>query len=299
VNRRVAADLTRVLDKIAIGKFDDSDVKLLLVDLRQFIKNDLLRDFADYVAHPEAKTRGMSHNEIDLNRWRLWRIANKLEQLPLTPLSDHFFKLWCWGISRTPPEFATKYFAPDRQSVLTFVKQVYLKIGKEYHLRIDLTPEQRAAVDQFLRAVFNTFHPRPLARQSTVIEELERAVGALDVPDAAAKATAVKARENDIMLCLLCLLQHAPIKLGDGTIGDLRWGLDAGPGTNLSLFSCFAIPYKTDAAPHGHLNLRIFHIVSDVRPEDCIDGDPINFTEDDPLFRASRNEAGRLCLLRT
>src|SRR5262249_3718897 len=153
--------LTATLRKICANSFDGDDLRLLMVDLRQFMHKSLLRDIADYIAHPEGRSQGLSHSEIDLNYWRARRLANQDASLHLTPLTDHFFALWLYGIGRTPRGFAKKHFGCDSQTARKLVSNAFAQRGKEYHLRAALTAEHFAAVRQIMLAVFNVLHPQP------------------------------------------------------------------------------------------------------------------------------------------
>lgn len=110
MSRKTHAHLAETLDLVAAGTFQQRDVRLLFADLRQFLKNPLLRDIADYIAHPEGRTKGISNIEIDLNFHKICRIANKALPLPLTPVDDRLMELWQTGIDRTSSSLAKTLF---------------------------------------------------------------------------------------------------------------------------------------------------------------------------------------------
>jgi hypothetical protein len=50
------------IEKISAGSFNSDDVKLIYIDLRDYAgSGSITREIGDYIAHPKAKDRGISH----------------------------------------------------------------------------------------------------------------------------------------------------------------------------------------------------------------------------------------------
>lgn len=53
---KLKAGVKDILDKIVVRNFDEEDIELLLIRCREFIQRpSLLRDIADFIAHPSRK----------------------------------------------------------------------------------------------------------------------------------------------------------------------------------------------------------------------------------------------------
>ena len=54
------------IDAIITGSFCTDDIKLLLVNIRDYLAGDsICREIGDYIAHPKGKDRGMTHKRVD------------------------------------------------------------------------------------------------------------------------------------------------------------------------------------------------------------------------------------------
>jgi hypothetical protein len=64
-NSKLIASLNRSLQKIAADQFDEYDIKMLLIDVREYLREEtFLREVADFVAHPQRE-RGICHKAIN------------------------------------------------------------------------------------------------------------------------------------------------------------------------------------------------------------------------------------------
>lgn len=68
---KIKMSIIKNLNSIQNKEFDESNIKELLIDIREFIPQfDILREIADFVAHP-SRDRGLCHADIDLTYIRM------------------------------------------------------------------------------------------------------------------------------------------------------------------------------------------------------------------------------------
>jgi hypothetical protein len=63
---RTKSELTRILKKLADKTFEEEDIKILLIQWRPHFKQYvLIWELACFMAHTEARDRGVFHKELD------------------------------------------------------------------------------------------------------------------------------------------------------------------------------------------------------------------------------------------
>lgn len=79
MNSKTISSINRVFQKFDSRIFDEYDIKLLLIDLREFLNEEtFLREVADFIAHPE-RNKGICHQATDSRyaRMKMAKIGGK------------------------------------------------------------------------------------------------------------------------------------------------------------------------------------------------------------------------------
>lgn len=79
MNNKLISSINRVFQKFDSQTFDEYDIKLLLIDIREFLKEEtFLREVSDFVAHPE-RNKGICHQATDSRyaRMKMAKIGGK------------------------------------------------------------------------------------------------------------------------------------------------------------------------------------------------------------------------------
>ena len=80
------------LDSIIKKEFTESNIKELLIDIREFIsENAILREMADFMAHP-TRDKGLCHSDIDLIYTKLkFTVPKNAEKFNVTKIPQKLF----------------------------------------------------------------------------------------------------------------------------------------------------------------------------------------------------------------
>ena len=80
------------LESILKNEFTETNIKELLLDIREFISNNtILRDMADFMAHP-TRDKGLCHSDIDLIHTKLkFTIPKNPEKLDIVNIPDKLY----------------------------------------------------------------------------------------------------------------------------------------------------------------------------------------------------------------
>lgn len=290
MNRKARSEVTRLVDAVVARSFDHDDISLLLVRLRPFVRSKLLRDLADYVAHPERRDRGVSTSDIELNYRRITRIANAHPPLPITPLTADLFELWLLGVEQTEPACAKEHFLMNQREAAQAIRGAYDRNADLWVLKSTIPLFWRLHLSRMLHAVFDSFKPKALFTQEGVVRELRQAIASLGLPLATQYQSSLSLLQDDVTVCLMSCVQQAEIQLRDKTQASLVWGhLDGGP--NLALYAAFEIPFRPPA--NGTVGIRIHHFTSNAKAADYVEGE----LEPGGLLTTHRRTDGRLVLL--
>lgn len=75
MNTKLIGSISRIFQKFESQTFDEYDVKVFLIDIREFLKEEsFLREVADFVAHPE-RNKGICHQAAD-SRYARMKMIN-------------------------------------------------------------------------------------------------------------------------------------------------------------------------------------------------------------------------------
>ena len=87
MNVKLRASVTRALEKLKTGTFDEDDIKMLLIDVRDLIRaKNLLYELATFVAHPTERLQGRFHRALQARHFKLKLQEEQMAKLLKDPL---------------------------------------------------------------------------------------------------------------------------------------------------------------------------------------------------------------------
>lgn len=243
VNTKLKSSIQRRLEKIKSNQFNEDDVKLLLIEIRESISNEsVLREFADFIAHP-TRQKGIFNKSLNTRYLKLKLIEeqkNKLESeigsiQTERQLSDFlldsiknekiekkvFEILFLDGLDDIGDSLFNANFPKSKNQVRKLISENYeLDNDKKFYI---LKSTQRISeIDNALKFIRGTIEVRPIFSLTTFENELFQVLNKTVNNFELDKAYLVSIKENIelILLCILCLLHDTKFVFHDGHIGS-------------------------------------------------------------------------------
>jgi hypothetical protein len=250
VSSKVKASILSSLERIRDGAFEERDIKLLLIEIREDIRDEsLLRELADFVAHP-SRDRGIinstlnnRHLKLDLifqqvkklkpEDWKNLKTESDFSRYALSSVDirkverDVFELLFVEGLKDLDEALFLKHYKLRKKHVER-LRQKAFKLD-ESRLYYVLTDERYYAVMfELMSFVRGTFQARPAFTQKSFEKDLESAIrkvlGRYQL-DRSLEGF-VRKRRKEILLCIMCLLHDAKFVFRDGHIASCYLALD-------------------------------------------------------------------------
>ena len=210
------------LESILKKEFTESNIKELLMDIREFIsKNTILRDMADFMAHP-TRDKGLCHSDIDLIHAKLkFTLPVNAEKLDIANIPEKLYNtLLKYGVE--------KIVDADFINAVGINKRKFQEVlKKNYKLR----NKKVILVNQFMfnymikgiNYLIGNVEIKSVFSQEEFINELKNAIEILQVEFKIIGdySKAIEENSNDIMICLISLLHDAKITLFNNEVGKL------------------------------------------------------------------------------
>jgi hypothetical protein len=299
-NPKLIASIISNLESIRARSFNEKGIKNLLIEIRdcELQRDGVLKEICHFVAHPTVRDQGICLKEIDILYFQL-KYANIP---PCTPVKFEIeripkkeFEVLLNTINKVPVHYLNG-IGLDKEKAISIVQSSYKKDGKSFYALYK--PKKLPEISEILNCVMRVVIPSGVFSQNDLIDELSSSIeDILERNNIDKSFTGDIARcRDDLMLCILSLLQGAKFKLYDETFADSKISLsnindviskNVEPGT-VSYNGVFKVPYMDDAFSVGivltgiqfsnYFNENNF----DIKQNNC------------PLFHAERNEGGQL-----
>src|SRR5438105_11214281 len=65
VKKVIADDIQSTIKKIESGTFDRNDVRVLLINMRDYVSGEQIEEIANFVAHPQIHTSGETYKYFE------------------------------------------------------------------------------------------------------------------------------------------------------------------------------------------------------------------------------------------
>ena len=229
-----------VLEKVRSDSFQESDIKTLLIDIREYIRDQtLLRELADFIAHPK-RDRGICYKLLNARYAKLtlieeqikridkegglvkqnikteWDYSNAvLSSISVDKIKSDLFKiLFIDGIEDIEDKVLKKYYKVGRTEILNFLNTSYFQ-ADGYHILKNL--KDRNLIDDILKFIRGCVSGNTAFKQEEFNNELEtsikRVVEKFKLDNKYLEF--VKEQRSKILVCILCLLHDSRITFYD------------------------------------------------------------------------------------
>lgn len=219
-NLKQISSVLHYFELIKNDKFDEYTIKSLLIDIRDSIESETLKEICHFIAHPLERDRGITHSKID--RYYLqFKYANltdaKAPTFPIQEMIKKEFDLIRNVISNSPDNFFNQETGMTKQEADNLLNNSYKSQDGKRKLH------KKKALDKIgviLNASMRIIESKAVITQEEIIEELILELSKL-CNEYISNELIIKiltSKSNDLMLCILSLLQSASFKLYDSKI---------------------------------------------------------------------------------
>src|ERR1035437_7434593 len=231
---------------VEIGSFDEDDIKLLLIEIREKLKGEtFLREICDFIAHSN-RNQGICHKKVDVRYAKLKLVDENTEKI-LTPefieknktkpesfftdvmlnyiqsekIERNLFELLIIsGIDDIEDNLFTKYYQLNRKQVKRLITKAYKLDNGNYIPKSTLSKTQFAFIDDLLKFIRGTVTGKPAFTEKEIINDfivgLKRLSSEIGYQ---ADIEKIKKSSADLIICIISLLHDSTFKLFDGNIG--------------------------------------------------------------------------------
>ncbi|RTY67118.1 hypothetical protein [Flavobacterium sp. LB2P53] len=299
------------------GLFDEDDIKLLLIEIREKLKDEtFLKEICHFVAHSERNS-GICHKKVDVRYAKLKFIKDNQIQIltkdfieenkhqPESFFSDavlnNYFKtekidkklfelIILSGIDDIENALFLKYYKLNKTQVKKLVSNSYKKDNGYYITKTTLNQHEFFFLDDLLKFIRGTITGKPAFTQKEIIDDFTKGLKKLSTElDHKLDLKKIQEHKNDLIVCILSLLHDSTFTLFDGMIGSgfLSITTDVNP----------RICLKSEA---GNFILPL--ITTEIKAQNYIDSDIEEITKFGfrklPWYNCIRNDKGELKLIK-
>lgn len=227
------------LDAIKGASFDETTIKGLLIDIREYIRGAaILRELADFIAHPK-RDRGISHKLLNSRYAKLSLVEEQMKKLDenngwenvktewdysnavlcsisTDRIESRLFKiLFVDGIEDVSEGHLKKYYKMGRKEILKMLENSYFE-SDGFHILKNL--KNRAVIDDILKFIRGAVSGKAAFSESSLVKDFDQAIKMtitkFDIEPS--YMAAINGHINDILLCIISLLHDARLTFYDG-----------------------------------------------------------------------------------
>lgn len=210
------------LESIQKKEFTETNIKELLMDIREFISiNTILRDMADFMAHP-TRDKGLCHSDIDLIHTKLkFTLPKNPEKLDIVNIPDKLYNtLLKYGVEKINEEDFIESVGINKRKFQDILKKNYKLRNKKAIL------ENRFMFNEMIKGInylIGNIEIKSVFSQEEFINELKSAIEILqeELKIIGDYSKAIEDNSTDIMICLISLLHDSKITLFNNEVGKL------------------------------------------------------------------------------
>lgn len=240
-----SAYLFETLKRIENDTFDERDIKLLLIEIRDLLKNEsFLREVADFIAHPERE-RGLCHVTIN-SRYAKMKFNNEgtqrlLDDGTFAKNSDKPFSFFSnqildyiqterikrdlfdiiirEGLEEIPDDLFLQHYKINKDKVRAIVTSSYVKSNGYYQVKPKIKGNDFLLLDNLLKFIRGTitgisaFNEKDLKLDllsgiTRIIETLQIEIGIDEIVS----------QFDNIIVCIISILHESTFRMFDGTV---------------------------------------------------------------------------------
>ncbi|MES2762276.1 MAG: hypothetical protein V4677_08715 [Bacteroidota bacterium] len=234
--------IKRIFNKLEAESFDENDIKILLIDIREFLKEEtFLREIADFIAHPE-RNKGLCHQAVDSRyaRMKMFRIGGQklmnekvfennldkperffsdqvLSYIDTRKISKDDYLLFVQScLQDIEEDLFIEHYKLTKKQIQTILNKCYVKQNGYYIL--NPTGEKHFKfIEDILRFIRGTITTRGIITQTNVTRDLKLAIKkANKLPGISVNVNLIDEVIESIIVCILALLHGSNFIMYDG-----------------------------------------------------------------------------------
>jgi hypothetical protein len=235
------------IKKIENGTFDEDDVKLLLIEIREKLKGEtFLREVCHFVAHSD-RDKGICHKKVDV-RYAKFKFVDEHTKKVLTKefveqnkdKPERFFTdamlsyissekieknkfelLIISGIDDLENEMFQKYYKLTKKQVKKLVTKAYRLSNGFYIPKTTITAKEFQFIDDILKFIRGTITGRPAFTDKDILADFLQGLKRLSSEiKYNVDFELIKKNKSDLIVCIISLLHDCTFKLFDGKTGS-------------------------------------------------------------------------------
>lgn len=240
-NSKLVASLNRSIQRIADDQFDEYDIKMLLIDVREFLREEsFLREVADFVAHPQRE-RGICHKAINAKYAKMKMASEGVKKLAesnvitreprmpdsyytdqilgyisLPKISKADFHLFVLdSLDDLTDDILIKYYNLNKRDTHQLLKRSFTKEAGFYHLNPTLKPHEIHLVDDILKFIRGTVLGIGAISYAGLQHEFDKALNRVskDLGLSGFQSKPFRKKFEAVFVCILALMHDAKFKL--------------------------------------------------------------------------------------
>ncbi len=245
--QKIDSKIIQRISKIESGTFDEDDVKLLLIEIREKLKGEtFLKEICHFVAHSD-RDKGICHKKVDV-RYAKFKFVDEHTKKVLTTefmeknkgkperfftdtmlgyiksdkIEKELFELLILaGIDDIENELFQKYYKLTKKQVKRLIINAYrLDIGF-YIPKTTITQKEFLIIDDLLKFIRGTITGKPAFTGNEIFNDLLNGLKRLSSEiQYKMDYGKIKKNKSDVIVCIISLLHDSTFKLFDGTIGN-------------------------------------------------------------------------------
>lgn len=265
------AYLFETLKRIENDTFDERDIKLLLIEIRDLLTNEsFLREVADFIAHPERE-RGLCHITIN-SRYAKMKFSQEgiqrlidsgtfaknsdkpysffsnqiLDYIQTVKIKRDLFEIIIReGIEEIPENLFLQHYKINKDKVRTIVFSSYIKSNGFYQLKPEIKGKDFLLLDDLLKFIRGTitgisaFNGKDL--KLDLFSGITRIINTLQIRIGLDN---IVSQFDNIIVCIISILHESTFRMFDGTVATAY------------ITASRADALKDDTTPYLSLNIQ-------------------------------------------
>ena len=236
--------LNKKFEKIESRTFDEDDIKLMLIEIRDYLKKEtFLREICDFIAHP-SRNKGICHNRINSRYAKQKFVKEGMEQLTRDgTFEKNKDKSWSFfsekilgyiqteqidktlfeiiileGLDEISDTLYLKHYDLNKNQVRNLILRSYTKEKGYYNLSSPISDSEFRLIDDLLKFIRGTITGKSAFEQDDIEVDLIKAISTLTSRESInLDATKIKEAIDEIIVCILAILHTTQFLLFDDT----------------------------------------------------------------------------------
>lgn len=232
--------ITAFLDKFKINTFEENDIKLFLIEVREYLNEEtFLRELADFIAHG-TRNQGMCFTAVLSRHMRMssykkrvnelmtkeFMEANKdkpesffsrkfLDYIDFRKISNKDFKIYIIdALEDLDEEFLEEQTKFKKEYVRHLISVSYTKVNGFHVLKPNLTKEAVFIMDELLLFIRGAITTKSVFTQEEILTDFVKISSKFD-NDEFSKPQ-YKQSKDDLIVCIMAMLHDRRFKLNNG-----------------------------------------------------------------------------------